>query len=101
MKELKTYIIDEGLTGKQTEIVCDVLTNMFKGSKLNREQVRTLIGNIDMKIIQSWERHLEVADKENALPYMADNDLFLLDEQRDKIVDMLSDYVYKFMANIQ
>lgn len=97
MKTLNNYI-NESLTKTQRSIVGSLIVNMFKNSKVTNEQLKTMLTNIDLTIIQDIENYISETDKENSMPYLSDKDEFLVKENSEKIIDKLCQYFLTFIV---
>lgn len=97
MKTLNNYI-NESLTKTQRSIVGSLIVNMFKNSKLTSEQLKTMLMNIDISIIQDIENYISETDKENSMPYLSDKDEFLIKDNYEIIIDKLCKYFLTFIV---
>lgn len=97
MTSLEQYI-SESLTKTQRMIVGSIVIDMLKGSKLTPEQLNAMFNNIDIKIISDIENYILSTDKENAMPYMADKDDFLIQANSEKIINNLCKYFVTYIV---
>ena len=100
MKSLQE-IINENLTNKQTDIVGDLLFQMFEGTKLSKDDIFKLFKNVDIEIIKKLENYITNRDNKNSLAYMAQNDDFLDKSKHTHIIEMFAEYVHKYISNNQ
>lgn len=96
MTSLEQYI-SESLTKTQRMIVGSIVIDMLKNSKLTSEQLNVMFNNIDLKIISDIENYILSTDKENAMPYMADKDDFLIQANSEKIINNLCKYFVTYI----
>ncbi len=97
MTSLEQYI-SESLTKTQRMIVGSIVIDMLKDSKLTPEQLNTMFNNLDLGIIADIENYILTTDKENAMPYMADKDDFLVKNNSEKIIDNLCKYFSTYVV---
>lgn len=97
MTTLEQYI-SESLTKTQRMIVGSIVVDMLRGSKLTPEQLNSMFNNLDLKIISDIENYISSTDKENAMPYMADKDDFLVKDKSEKIIDNLCKYFSTYVV---
>lgn len=97
MTSLEQYI-SESLTKTQRMIVGSIVIDMLKNSKLTSEQLNVMFNNIDLKIISDIENYILSTDKENAMPYMADKDDFLIQANSEKIINNLCKYFVTYIV---
>lgn len=97
MTSLEQYI-SESLTKTQRMIVGSIVIDMLKNSKLTSEQLNNMFNNIDLKIISDIENYILSTDKENAMPYMADKDDFLIQSNSEKIINNLCKYFVTYIV---
>lgn len=94
-----TEYINESLTKVQKLIVGSIIIDMLKGSKLTPEQLKTMFSNLELNIIADIEEYIITTDKENAMPYMADKDEFLVKNSSEKIINNLCKYFSTFIVD--
>ena len=99
MKNINLYITEQ-LNNKGRQI-SEILYNMFNGSKLLRENIEIMLNNLDMNILHQFEIYIKEVDSENAFPHLVQDDEFLKEENKSKITSLLSDYLFKFVANVE
>ena len=97
MTSLEQYIA-ESLTKTQRMIVGSIVIDMLKNSKLTSEQLNVMFNNIDLNIISDIENYILSTDKENAMPYMADKDDFLIKANSEKIINNLCKYFVTYIV---
>lgn len=98
MKSLSMKI-NESLTSKQTDIVGDLLFQMFENSKLSKESIGNLFKNVDINIIQKLEQYITEKDSEHALAYMSQPDDFLDKNKHEQIKNSFAEYIHKYICN--
>lgn len=99
MKDINIYI-NEGLTKKQANIISELIVDMFKGTKLNKDNMKSILYNIkDLDVIKAIEHHISDTDMQNSLPYIKSDDEFLKPNVRDIVIPPLADYFVKFICN--
>ena len=99
MKSLENYIINEGLSNKQIELVGKLFSTMFNKTKITKEQLILLLGNLDTDVVKTISKYFNDNESENYLAYAPNEDEFLNDNLRNKINNQIAEYINKFKCN--
>jgi hypothetical protein len=92
-----TQYINEALTNKQGELLSDMFMTMFKDTKLSKDTIKILLGNLDKEIIGFISKSYNKNDASNYLAYEPNEDLFIkYEDNKDKILDQISEYISKY-----
>jgi hypothetical protein len=103
MQSVIEYIILEKLTSKQQELVGSHVLSMFTGSKLSKDKIKDMLKSISSKdnmdsLIELTD-YIQKIDKKNSFPYLSEKDDFLLQDNYERIIDNLAQYIEKYYAN--
>ena len=94
-----TEKINESITTKQSDIIVDLLFQMFTDSKLSSDDVYGLFKNVDIEIIRKIEKKIYERDAQHFIAYMAQDDDYLDDANHDHVIRMFVEYIQKHVAN--
>lgn len=98
MKHISEYLIDESLSTKQRELIVDIFNKIFKGTQFTKEQIFKVLVNLDKDMIQVISHSYTENDQKNYLPYSpSDDDFINYNENSDKILQNISEYISKFL----
>lgn len=90
--------INESLTTKQSDIIVDLLFQMFEDTKLSNDDVYELFKNVDIEIIRKIEKKIYERDSQGFIAYMASDDDYLKQENHEHIIRMFVDYIQKHIT---
>ena len=97
-KHISEYI-NENLTTKQSDIVVDLILQMFTNSKLSSDDIYNLFVNVDIDIIKKIEKTMYERDPQDFIAYMASDDDYIKRENHEHIIKMFTDYIHKKISN--
>lgn len=96
MKPLSIFI-NESLSNKQKELIGQIFSCIFKGTKFNKDQILSMISNLDKDIVFELSKYFSYNESQDYLSYDPGEDIFLnYDENKDKILGQISEYISKF-----
>lgn len=100
MRSFKHYLLNEGLTNKQIDLIGEIFSKMFSNTKLSKENIKSIFVNLDKDIIQTISNYFNNNESENYLSYAPNDDEFLdWNNSKDKIIDQISEYMNKYKCN--
>lgn len=100
MKSLNQYLISEGLSNKQIELVGLLFSTMFNNTKLSSEQIKSILINLDKDVLQTISKYFNDNESENYLAYAPNDDEFLdFNNTKDKIINQIAEYINKYKTN--
>lgn len=91
--------INEGLTKVQQNIIGELILKMFENTKLSNEQLQNIFNNIDLNYLKDIGHYIMKIDNIKGMPYVPTDDEYLVKENKEKIIKMLSEYFYKYVVN--
>lgn len=100
MKTINTYI-NETLTSKQSDIVVDLILQMFANTKMSSDDIYNMFINVDIDIIKKIEKTIYERDPQGFIAYMANDDDYIKQDNKQHIIEMFSQYIYKKVSNQQ
>ena len=96
MKSLNVFI-NESLSNKQKELIGQLFSSMFKGSKVTKDQLVSILSNLDKDIVLEISKYFSNNESQDYLSYDPGEDTFLkYEDNKNKIVDQISEYINKF-----
>lgn len=96
MKAIYEYI-NESLTNKGMNLLCEQISLMFKDSGLLKDNFKIIFSNLDEKIIKGIVDYLSLTDNTNFIAYSPSDDMFInYDNNKETIIEQLSDYFIKY-----
>lgn len=98
MKQLNVYINEARNATEQ--YACETCVKMLKGTKINQDTIKVMLNNLEMKTLKILSNYLEDTDSSGYLPFTPNSDLFNSDNNKSKIIDLISEYLNKKIANI-
>jgi hypothetical protein len=97
MKELNEYI-NEALSTSQAK-QCQMIMKMFENCGLTKDNFATMLSKLDMKELQSLATYISSVDNANFVAYQPKDDEFLKDSNKEQVIDKISQYLFKYIAN--
>lgn len=89
--------INESLSNKQKELIGRLFSNIFKNSKVTKDQINIILNNLDQEEILEISKYFSQNDSSNYLAYEPNEDMFIdFKTNKDKILDQISEYINKF-----
>lgn len=96
MQSLITFI-NESLSNKQKELIGQLFSSMFKGSKITKDQFITIFNNLDKDIISEISKYFSENESSDYLAYEPNEDLFLkYEDNKEQIISQIAEYINKF-----
>lgn len=86
--------LSEALSTKKHLFFVETFLNIIEGSKLNKDNIISMLSKMEMEILKDLNTYLK--DDKNYFPYESNNDDFLNKDNKQQIVQKISDYLLKF-----
>ena len=94
MRKLTEFINESKLSDK---VFCEQFSVMFKGTKLNKETIKIILGNLNKDFIELLSKSFVENDNSNYLAYQPNDDLFInYNDNKDTIIEQISEYILKY-----
>ena len=95
MESLYTFI-NESLSTKQKELVGKIFSEMFKGTKITKDQFIIILNNLDKDVILEISKYFSNNDSNDYLPYEPNEDMFLkYEDNKERIVSQIAEFINK------
>ena len=98
MKSITEYIINESKESDHT-FFCETFDTMMKGITFTKDSIAMMLKNLDTEILKSMSDRYNKNDSSNYMTYEPDADLFVKDENKEKICNQIAEYISKYIAN--
>jgi len=96
MKSIVEYINES--TKSQKNFWAEQFINSLTGTGVTKDNVIKMFDNLDMDVIKSLSNYLYETDVKNYISYQPNNDEFIGDKNREKIISQISDYIIKYIT---
>lgn len=94
MRTITQFINESKLSDK---VFCEQFSVMFKGTKLNKDTIKVILGNLNKDFIELLSNSFADTDNSNYLAYQPNDDLFInYDDNKETIIDQISEYILKY-----
>lgn len=94
MKNLTEFINESKLSDK---VFCEQFSVMFKGTKLNKDTIKIILGNLNKDFIELLSNSFADTDNSNYLAYQPNDDLFInYADNKETIISQISEYILKY-----
>ena len=94
MRTITQFINESKLSDK---VFCEQFSVMFKGTKLNKDTIKIILGNLNKDFIELLSNSFADTDNSNYLAYQPNDDLFInYGDNKETIIDQLSEYILKY-----
>ena len=94
MKNLKSYIIES------IESTEEVLVNSLKGISLTKPQVEEMLSKMDMRRLKKLSEYIKTSEySKDYFVYEPNKDLFISPSNKDDIIQVMSDFIYKYICS--
>lgn len=94
MRNLTEFINESKLSDK---VFCEQFSVMFKGTKLNKDTIKIILGNLNKDFIELLSKSFVENDNSNYLAYQPNDDLFInYNDNKDTIIEQISEYILKY-----
>jgi len=92
-----SFFINESLSNKQKELIGQMFSYMFKGSKITKDQFAIILDNLDKDIIFEISKYFSENESNDYLAYDPGEDMFLkYDSNKEQIISQISEYMNKY-----
>lgn len=96
MQSLLNFV-NESLSTKQKELVGNLFSIMFKGTKINKDQFIIILSNLDKDILLEISKYFSKNESNDYLAYEPNEDMFLkYEENKERIISQIAEYINKF-----
>lgn len=94
MKHILEYITESKLSDT---VFCEQFSIMFKGTKMTREMIETMLSNLDGDFVLKLSKYFAENDNSNYLAYDPGEDMFInYNEKKDKVIPQITEYLLKY-----
>lgn len=102
MISIKTHLFFEALLNESAKQ--DYFIIQWAGSlvdtKLTKEQITKMLENVaDIKVLKMMSDYFYDTDGTHYLVYQPADDSFIKDSERTKIINSMSEYIYKYITH--
>lgn len=94
MKAIKDYINES-----KGRSIGEFMTTILKGVKTPKETIADYLNNFEMKDLQEMSKYISETDSANYVAYQPSDDEFLKDSNKEQVIDKISQYLFKYIAN--
>lgn len=96
MQSLLNFV-NESLSTKQKELVGEIFSNMFKDTKINKDQFVIILNNLDKDIVLEISKYFSKNDSNDYLAYEPNEDMFLkYEDNKERIISQIAEYINKY-----
>jgi hypothetical protein len=96
MQSLLNFV-NESLSTKQKELVGKIFSNMFKDTKINKDQFVIILNNLDKEIVLEISKYFSNNDSNDYLAYEPNEDMFLkYEDNKERIISQIAEYINKY-----
>lgn len=96
MQSLLNFV-NESLSTKQKELVGKIFSEMFKNTKINKDQFVIILNNLDKDIILEISKYFSINDSNDYLAYEPNEDMFLkYEDNKERIISQIAEYINKY-----
>jgi len=96
MQSLNLFV-NESLSNKQKELIGKLFSEMFKDTKINKEQFGIILGNLDKEELLEISKYFSENESSDYLAYEPNEDMFInFEDNQEKIISQISEYISKF-----
>ena len=94
MRTITQFINESKLSDK---VFCEQFSVMFKGTKLNKDTIKIILGNLNKDFIELLSNSFANNDSTNYLAYQPNDDLFInYEDNKEMIINQISEYILKY-----
>ena len=94
MKHILEYITESKLSDT---VFCEQFSIMFKGTKMTREMIETILCNLDDNFVFKLSKYFNENDNSNYIAYDPGEDMFInYNENKNKIIPQIAEYLLKY-----
>ena len=96
MQSLLNFV-NESLSTKQKELVGKIFSEMFKNTKINKDQFVIILNNLDKDIILEISKYFSTNDSNDYLAYEPNEDMFLkYEDNKERIISQIAEFINKY-----
>ena len=94
MKHILEYITESKLSDT---VFCEQFSIMFKGTKMTREMIETILNNLDGDFVFKLSKYFVENDNSTYIAYDPGEDMFInYNENKNKIISQIAEYLLKY-----
>ncbi len=94
MKTIKDYINES----KDNSLGLFMMT-VLNGVKTPKETIAEYLNNFEMKDLKEMSQYIAQKDGSNYVAYQPSDDEFINDSNKEQVIDKISQYIFKYIAN--
>ena len=96
MQSLLNFV-NESLSTKQKELVGKLFSEMFKDTKINKDQFVIILNNLDKEVVLEISKYFSNNEANDYLAYEPNEDMFLkYEDNKERIVSQIAEFINKY-----